>query len=218
MSAALHLVSTHRGPIPHTDLDIEPPPPTRRAAVREEPLPTTGAYPPLWAVMGAHGGAGATTLARWWAPAADAGLSWPGSARTTQRVIIVARVCMAGMIAAADRLREWHAGLAPDGVVVIGLVLMPLRPGRVPAPVRRYRATVTELAECVYDIGWHDHLALEPHELAQFRPGDPPPPRRRASLRAAVPADVGRAGADIVDRLAHSRKSSAQQHISESPS
>ncbi len=185
------------------------------APIRETPLPTTGAHPPLWAVLGAHGGAGASTLARWWAPAADTGLAWPGSPRTTQRVLIAARLCIPGLTAAAERLREWHSGCAPDGVSVIGLALTAARPGAVPAPVRRYRSIIAELVDQIYDISWHDELIVcELSELAQYSPLIPAPPaRRRRRLTKSVPHDVYRAGADIVGRI--SSNSIAIQQSSE---
>jgi len=192
---------------------IEVPGPERGAPVRELPLPTTGPYPPLFAVVGAHGGAGASTLARWWVHAADAGLAWPGSPRTTQRVVIVARDCIPGLTAAADRLREWHAGVAPDGVTVVGLVLIAARPRRVPAAVRRFARTVGELVQdgAVWPIAWHEELIVhELGELARYTPFDPPPPRR-AHLTRAVPVDVHRAGAAITTRIAFARQQAQQE-------
>ncbi|WP_433709712.1 DUF6668 family protein [Nocardia sp. CA-084685] len=191
--------------------------PQRLAPIRETPLPTTAAYPPLFAVLGAHGGAGTSTLARWWAPAADTGVAWPASPRTTQHVVIAARLCMPGLTAAAERLREWHAGLAPDGVRVIGLVLTAMRPGRVPAIVRRYRTVVAGLVEHVYEIGWHDELVTcELTDLAQYLPYDPAPPRR-TSLRDAVPTDVHRAGTHIITHLAATHSIAAQPDSETSP-
>lgn len=179
--------------------------PARRAPVRETPLPTTGTYPPLWAVLGAHGGAGTSTLAQWWAPAADAGPAWPANARTTQRVVIAARLCIPGLTAAAERLREWHAGLTPAGVTVLGVVLTAARPGKAPAAVRRYRGIVAALAECMYDISWHDDLLVrELAELAEYTPFDPIG-GRRSPLTEAVPVDVHDAGADIAGRLTTTR-------------
>ncbi|WP_433664638.1 DUF6668 family protein [Nocardia sp. CA-128927] len=194
---------------------VTAPPSDRCASVRSTALPVTGPHPPLFAVLGAHGGAGASTLARWWAPAADTGLAWPGSPRSTQRVVVAARLCMPGLTAAAERLREWHAGLAPDGVTVIGLVLTAARPGRVPATVRRYRRVVAQLVEDLYAIGWHDELiACDLADLAQYLPFDPVPPRR-ARIHDAVPTDVHRAGTAILTRLAASRENAAPQPDSE---
>lgn len=190
---------------------VTAPPPQRRASVRDSPLPTTGPHPPLFAVLGAHGGAGTSTLAQWWAPAADTGLAWPGDPRTTQMVVIAARLCISGLTAAADRLREWHAGLAPDGVTVLALVLTAARPGATPAAVRRYATTITDLVPRVYRIAWHDELLVrELDELAHFTPHDPLPPRR-ARLTDTVPADVHRAGADLISRLAAARAESSGQ-------
>ncbi|MEV0027926.1 hypothetical protein [Nocardia sp. NPDC050793] len=206
-----HLIPGRIDPATVTAPSIE-----QQAPVREAPLPITGAHPPLFAVLGAHGGAGASTLARWLAPAADTGLAWPASSSTTQRVLIAARLCMPGLTAAAQRLREYHAGLAPDGVTVIGLALTAARPGKLPAAVRRYRSVVTELAEAVYDIGWHDELVVrELAELAQYTPFDPPAPRRRTALTEAVPADVHAAGTQIITHLAATKKVSAAQPDSE---
>ncbi|MBF6331805.1 hypothetical protein [Nocardia transvalensis] len=185
---------------------IAAPTPERLAPVRQAPLPTLGPHPPLFAVLGAHGGAGASTLARWWAHSADTGLAWPASPTTTQRVVVAARGCIPGLTAAAERLREWHAGLAPEGVSIVGLVLVAARPGRVPGVVRRYRRTVAELVDgTVWAIGWHDELIVrELDDLAQYTPFDPPP-RRRARLTDAVPADVHFAGSAITTRIAASR-------------
>ncbi|WP_051047567.1 hypothetical protein [Nocardia asiatica] len=218
MAAPLHL---HRDDRPWVTGRLEPgtvAAPERLAPVRETPLPTTGAHPPLFAVLGAHGGAGTSTLARWWAPAADTGLAWPASLATTQQVVVAARLCMPGLTAAADRLREWHAGLAPDGVHVIGLVLTAARPGRVPMVVRRYCAVVADLIEHVHQIAWHDELlSCELTDLAQYVPFDRPPPRR-SRLTEAVPADVHRAGSQIITHLAARRIAIAAQHDLESSS
>lgn len=187
---------------------IAAPEPERLAPVRELPLPTTGPYPPLFAVLGAHGGAGTSTLAHWWAHAADTGRQWPASALTTQRVIVAARECIPGLTAAADRLREWHGGLAPPGITVLGLVLTAARPGRPPAAVRRYRRLVADLVDgAVWSIGWHDELVVyELDDLARYLPYDPPP-RRRIGLTEAVPTDVHHAGAAITARVAATRGS-----------
>lgn len=187
-------------------ITVTGPEPEHRAPVRNSPLPVTGAYPPLFAVLGAHGGAGTSTLARWWAHAADTGLAWPASTVTTQRVVVAARDCLPGLTAAADRLREWHAGLTPPGVTVVGLVLVPPRPGRVPLAVRRYRSTVAALVEgAVWSVRWHDELLThELDDLAAYTPSDLPP-RRRAHLSEAVPVDIHRVGAVITARIATTR-------------
>ncbi len=154
--------------------------------------------------MGAHGGAGASTLARWWPQAADTEGAWPGCSDTTQVVVLAARMSMSGLIAAAMRLREWHAQLAPPGVVVIGLVLTPARPGRIPAPVSRFLDIVAPLvAGSVYPIGWYDELLmLERRELARCDTTTQAPPRRRhTDLIAVAPREVRQAAAQITESI-----------------
>lgn len=215
----MHALTAHEPPLLTTDHHrLEPATVNNsgsRAGHRSEPLPTTGAYPPLVAIVGAHGGAGTSTVARWWAPAADCGQSWPGSPETTQLVVVAARLCLPGLIACAERLREWHVGTAPDGVDIVGVVLTAARPGRIPAPVRRYRAVIEDLTGVVWEIGWHDELVeRELSELAVFTPSDPEPPRR-SRLSAAVPADVHRAGSELIDVVARALKGPTRTQDSE---
>lgn len=175
-----------------------------RAPVRSAPLEVEGQPPVTWAVMGAHGGAGASTLAQWWPQAADSAGAWPGCPDTTQVVVLAARMSMSGLVAAAMRLREWHAQLAPPGVVVLGLVLTPARPGRIPAPVGRFLDIVAPLvAGSVYPIGWHDDLLmLERCELARCDLDAQAPPRRRhADLTAVAPREVFQAAARITESI-----------------
>lgn len=175
-----------------------------RAPVRSEPLTVNGRVQSQWAVMGAHGGAGASTLAQWWPQAIDTDGAWPGCPDTTQLVVLVSRSCMSGLVAAATRLREWHAQLAPPGVVVIGLVLMPSSPGRIPASVRRFRDIVAPLvAGLVYSIGWYDDLlALEGRELARcVSDGTAPPRRRHIDLTAVAPREACVAAAQITESI-----------------
>lgn len=205
----MYALSSHDDARPDMERRLDPVTvdgPTHPAPVREEPLPITGKHPPVVAIVGAHGGAGTSTVARWWAPAADCGQAWPGSPQSTQRVVIAARLCLPGLVACAERLREWHRRTTPTGVDVVGVVLSAARPGRVPAAVRRYRAVLDDLTEQVWEIGWHDDLiSRELSELAQFFPFDPPPPLR-APITRVVPGDVHRAGSELVEVLARSMK------------
>lgn len=197
---------------------IAAPPADRLAPVRQAPLPITGPYPPLFAVLGAHGGAATSTLTRWWAHAADTGQAWPGSPQTTQRVVVAARDCIPGLTAAAERLREWRSGLTPAGVSVVGLVVTAPRPGRVPAEVRRYRRIVADLVEgAVWSIAWHDELlSCDLDDLARYIPHDPPPPRRAHPTRA-VPADVHHAAAAITERIAATRHRTRSDGTEDAP-
>ncbi|MFE2997387.1 hypothetical protein ACFXG4_20525 [Nocardia sp. NPDC059246] len=185
---------------------ITAPTPDRLAPVRQTSLPVTGPFPPLFAVLGAHGGAGTSTLAQWWAHAADTGQAWPASPQTTQRVVIATRDCIPGLTAAAERLREWHSGIAPAGVTIVGLVVTAARPGRVPAAVRRYRRIVADLVDdAVWSIGWHDELlSCDIDDLARYTPNDPLP-QRRVHPTKAVPKDVHQAATAITERIVATR-------------
>jgi hypothetical protein len=190
------------------------PPSDERAPVRATPLMTGAEGQAAWAVMSAHGGAGASTLAQWWPQACDTGRAWPGCSDTTQLVVLAARTCMPGLVAASTRLREWHAQLAPEGVVVVALVLTPVRPGRLPVAVRRFRDMVAPLvAGGVYSLGWHEQLVtLEPRDLAPCRlDAGPLPPRARRGpdLTRAAPREVGRAAARITESIAGVRRTGA---------
>ncbi|QHN28975.1 DUF6668 family protein [Gordonia pseudamarae] len=141
--------------------------------ILHDPLPIEGRFPPLFALLGAHGGSGAGTLARVWAPAVDTNGQWPANPHTTQRVLIVAREHMAGVAAAADLLRAADAGHLPPGVRVHGLVLVAAHPGKPEKSVRRYADTVSELAPHTYRVPWCSaFLSLLPSQLPSWKPSD----------------------------------------------
>jgi hypothetical protein len=181
---------------------------------RRDPLPVTGPYPPLFAVMGAHGFAGTTTLAQMWAPAADTGTSWPANRATTQLVIVTARATIAGIRAAANVLRAAERGDIPDGVQVSGLVVVAARPGNRPKEITRYANTVAELVPHRYDVDWFEPLmcAPEPHRLPVWtppRPGELPPPKK-AQFPDVVPKQIATVGQQICTDLLTDHKPSAQ--------
>ncbi len=167
---------------------------------RREPLPVTGPYPPLFAVMGAHGFAGTTTVSQMWAPAADTGLRWPAHPGTTQLVLVCARASLAGLRHAAAVLRA--ADQAPPGVAVCGLILIPARPGRTPKEIARYAGTVAELVPHRYDLDWIEPLMCQadPHRLPQWSPADPPP-AKKTGWPQVVPTHIATVGQQICTDL-----------------
>jgi len=154
----------------------------------------TGEYPPLFAVMGAHPWAGATTLSRMWAPAADTGMQWPANPATTQLTLVVAQQSARGLRAASAVLQMLSEDTVPPGVLCIGLAVVAAGPGRAPKEVLSYQETVGELVNGrVYPVPYIPELVSPPPRLASWRPGDE---RRRKSgpVSNAVPtaiADVG---------------------------
>ncbi|MGB6244610.1 DUF6668 family protein [Gordonia sp. (in: high G+C Gram-positive bacteria)] len=169
-------------------------------AVRSTPLPTLREFPPLFALVGAHGGSGATTLAAMWAPAADSERQWPASPASTQHVIVVAREHMAGIRAAAQMLRDAEAGRIPAGIEIHGLLTVAAKPGKGSRPVLRYARTIAELAPNHWRIGWVEELLdLLPDELPVWFPGDPVRVGRRTAdgTMATVPSAIAEIGFEI---------------------
>lgn len=126
------------GPLPMLDADPALPvvPDVRLAA--------------LW-VVGAHGGAGESTLAGLgddWLPAEHA---WPGCP-LPGRCVLTARTSATGLLAARAALRQWAAGDAP--VDLAGLVLLADAPGRLPGPLRDLAALVAGGAPRCWSIPW----------------------------------------------------------------
>ncbi len=124
----------------------------------------------LW-VVGAHGGAGAST----WAGllgAGDAGRAWPAPpAGSVARALVVARTSAAGLAAARAAALEWLAGDCP-GVELVGLILGADAPGR-----RTPRALAAALEETsgafptVVRVGWQEawRLAADPGQARRSR-------------------------------------------------
>ena len=84
--------------------------------------------------MGAHGGAGVSSLLRAGLAAAggvDGQRRWP----TAGQVLLVARTCTAGLERARDLAREHASGLAGPHTELIGLVLVADAPGRLPTRI-----------------------------------------------------------------------------------
>lgn len=114
------------GSAPVVPAGLRIPPVDRQAPVHTEPIAGVGRAPVMW-LLGAHGGAGVSTLARVWAPAADAHGGWPAHDRY-RSVIVVARTHRTGLAAAHDLLLQSAAGLT-GGCTVLGLALVPDAPG-----------------------------------------------------------------------------------------
>ncbi len=112
----------------------------------------------LW-VVGAHGGAGESTvagLADEWLPAQHA---WP-HCPLPAACVLTARTSAGGLLAAQAALRQWAAGDAP--VALAGLVLLADAPGGLPRPLRDLAALVAGGAPRCWSIPW-----IEPWRLGE---------------------------------------------------
>lgn len=114
------------------------------------PVVDAPSEPGLW-VVGAHGGAGATTWAHLLG-AGDAGCAWPRPPHPVQ-VLVVARANRTGLRAAQAAAIQWASG-AVEAVDLVGLLLVADAPGRMPKGLRDYARLVKGAFPQVIDMGW----------------------------------------------------------------
>ena len=114
----------------------------------------------LW-VVGAHGGAGESTVAGLTGDWLPAGHTWPARPLPA-RCVLTARTSVGGLLAAQAALRQWAAGDAP--VDLLGLVLLADAPGRLPRALRDLAGLVAGGAPRCWSIPWIEAWRLgEPH-------------------------------------------------------
>jgi hypothetical protein len=106
--------------------------------------------------LGAHGGAGESTLEELFSGSRAADHTWPltGADRPPARVVVVARTHARGLTAAQSAIREWAAGDVE--VLLLGLVLVADAPGRLPHELRRLADLVAGGAPAVWSLPWFE--------------------------------------------------------------
>lgn len=157
------------------------PPATEQAPIWREALSTDTPAPAFW-LLGAHGGAGVSALARTWAPAADSRRGWPAADRH-RYVVVVARTHRAGLGAAHVLLRQAVGGLT-GGCLLLGLITVADHDGILPTTLRRQRDLVEELAPAAWRVPFlplYRRLTLD--QMPQWSPRDPLPDRKRFARR-----------------------------------
>ncbi|MET9490033.1 hypothetical protein [Nocardia sp. NPDC006630] len=164
-----------------------PPEPEKRIGVWHKPVTHDERHAPLLWLLGAHGGAGVSTLARQLAPAADCARMWPAVlGDESPFVLVVARETIEGLTRAHDVLRQYHCGQAgPGRAILLGLVTVAAQPGRVPAPIRRYKGVIADLvpAGAMFRLGWHSSWPLTSiRDLPVWQPGEEAPAKGRDPL------------------------------------
>jgi hypothetical protein len=109
------------------------------------------------ALLGAHGGAGVTSLLRAGLDrvAVDADRRWPPAGP----VLLVARTSTSGLEWARDLARQHASGLAGD-VELLGLVLLPDAPGRLPARTHGLRDLVSGAFARTWQLPWLEEWRL----------------------------------------------------------
>ncbi|WP_155981275.1 hypothetical protein [Nocardia sp. BMG111209] len=162
----------------------------RWAPVRDRPAPHAGDRAPLVWLLGAHGGAGVSTLEQMLAPAADANGCWPGVHEgESPFVVVVARETLEGLAGAHELLRQHHGGHAGPSTL-LGLITCADRPGRAALEIRRYRRIIDELVPAGgrWRIGWQPAWPVTRRaELPVWEPASCYPARGRDPLAAVRP-------------------------------
>ncbi|WP_406054500.1 DUF6668 family protein [Kribbella sp. NBC_00889] len=115
--------------------------------------------PGVW-IVGVHGGAGESTISELSALFREAHHRWPqpppyGSVLC----LMAARTNAAGLHNARAAAREWAAGAQPH-VVLLGLVLIPDAPGRLPRELARQVTLTSGGVPRVWQLPWVDAWRL----------------------------------------------------------
>lgn len=119
------------------------------------PLRSVTESPSLW-IVGAHGGAGETTIAGLdprWAAAEHSWPSLPGGAPAV--CVLVARTHVSGLLAAQRALTQWASSTAGPSSQCVGLLLLADRPEKkTPQPIKDLINHVAGGAPRAWRIGW----------------------------------------------------------------
>ncbi|MFE2331460.1 DUF6668 family protein [Streptomyces coelicoflavus] len=121
-----------------------------RGPVTAPESPGTGAAR-RFSWVGAHGGAGVSTLAAVYG-GQDCGRAWPGPADPAS-VLLVARTHAAGLAAAARTVEDFRRGRTPAGLGLHAVVLVADAPGRLPRPLARSVGLLESAVE-VHRVPW----------------------------------------------------------------
>ena len=185
---------------------IQPPASHECVAVWDRAVPASGS-PGLW-LLGAHGGAGVSTLCRWLSPAGDAQGRWPGGhGKQSPFVVLVAEESVTALTKAHALVRQYATGGAGTHARLLGVATVARVPGRRPQQVRQRRDVLAGLLDQI-DGGaaqmWSvpfvpglTTVALD--ELPVWSLGEPPTTKKRPSPREAVPAAVAELGTELID-------------------
>ncbi|NKS64809.1 hypothetical protein GS493_23485 [Rhodococcus hoagii] len=180
---------------------ISPPPADRLIDVWPQPVfVPDGAPAPAWWLVGAHGGAGVSSLSASWVFAGDAMGAFPGGFdEESPFVLVVAREHAQGIGRAHDLITQHLSGHGGP-TTLVGLITVAAHPGKLAAPLRQRLEVVTGLVgDRHWRIPWIDEwISLTPDELPSWTPGDPiPTGRKQPPAAAVVPRAVAATGEAI---------------------
>lgn len=112
----------------------------------------------LW-VVGVHGGAGETTVGHL-LDATPTGRSWPEGSPSAD-VLLVARTHGSGLQRLQAVATAWAAGALPTANL-LGAVLVPDAPGRLPTPLAQVARLTAGGLPHHWHLDWHDELRFGP--------------------------------------------------------
>ena len=116
---------------------------------------------PIWFV-GAHGGAGTTTLARAVTGGADAGRFWPvPESGSPSKVVLVARSNAVGLGAAQKAAKQWALSDLKNEIELLGLAVMADAPGRLPRYLRDLIDLVAGAVPALWYLPWVEPLRFD---------------------------------------------------------
>nr|WP_120492068.1 DUF6668 family protein [Corynebacterium lactis] len=156
----------------------------------EEPAPA------VW-LVGAHGGAGATTLAHVLAPMGDAGCRWPAGEENPY-CAVVCRSTAEGLERAHQAALQARAGKAGD-IVLLGIIIVDDAPGRTPKALERKISVISEHFR-IWRIPYLEGIRVAAtDELAVWEPGYTPPETGRRFAGKKTPPVTDAPAAAFVD-------------------
>lgn len=120
---------------------------------------------PVWFV-GAHGGAGESSLAALHDHWRAADHAWPVLDSDPQRCVLVARSNLTGLTAAQRALRQWATPTTRPAVHLLGLVVVADAPGKLPAPLRDLITLVAAGAPQLWQVEWVEAWRTDPPTLS----------------------------------------------------
>lgn len=112
------------------------------------------------AVVGVHGGAGATSIAALDAELfLDCGAAWPDSPNQRQPCLLVSRSSAHGLYALQTALQQWAAAETPS-VELLGVVVIADAPGKLPKPLDSLLRVVGGGAPRLWRLPWDPAMRL----------------------------------------------------------
>lgn len=176
---------------------------------------STDPAPAVW-LVGAHGGAGCTTLAHLCAPMGDAGQVWP-AAEENPFCIVVCRSTKHGLERAHQAALQARAGEAGE-IILLGVAIVEDTPEPCPKVLER-KISVIERHFRTWRIPYLEEVrTVDLDELASWEPGDEhPQPRRKLGrkkpplMTEVVPTAVMIAAEDIFSSAAEAHNKQKEE-------